>query len=86
MSIPFKKRSDLEFKKSIFKSSVIEIDKHVFHSRHNMIIGIFYRSPNSAVSTFNDRLEKLLNVIQKEKKYAYILDDFNVNTISIVSL
>ena len=58
------------------------IDKHVFHSRHNVIIGIFYRSPNSALNTFNDSLEKLLNVIQKEKKYAYILGDFNVNTIS----
>ena len=49
MSIPFKKLSDLEFKKSIFESSVIEIDKHVLHSRHNIIIGIFYRSPNSAL-------------------------------------
>ena len=29
-SIPFKKRPDLEFKKSIFESSVIEIYKHVF--------------------------------------------------------
>ena len=66
-SIPFKKRPDLEFKKSIFESSVIEIDKHVFHSRHNIIIVIFYRSPNSALNTFNDSLEKLLNVIQKER-------------------
>ena len=81
-SILFKKRSDLEFKKSIFESSVIEIDKHVFHRRHNIIIGIFYRSANSALSTFNDSLEKLFNVIQKEKKYAYILGDFNVNIIS----
>ena len=76
-SIPFKKRSDLKFKKSIFESSVIDIDKHVLHSRHNMIIGIFYRSPNSALSTFYDSLEKLLNLIQKDKKYAYILGDFN---------
>ena len=81
-SIPFKKRPDLEFKKSIFESSVIEIDKHVFHSKHNVIIGIFYRSPNSALNTFLDSLEKLLNGIQKEKKYAHILGDFNVNTIS----
>ena len=80
-TIPFKQRSDLEFKKSIFESSVIEIDKHGFHSRHNIIVGIFYRSPNSTLSNFNDSLEKLLNVIQKEKKYAYIMGYFNVNTI-----
>ena len=72
-TIPFKQKSDLEFKKSIFESSVIEIDKHVFHIRHNIIVGIFYRSPNSTLSIFNDSLEKLLNVIQKEKKYAYIM-------------
>ena len=66
-SIRFKKRFDLEFKKSIFESSVIEIDKHVLHSRHNIIIGIVYRSPNSALSTFIDSLEKLLHVIQKER-------------------
>ena len=59
-SIPFKNRPDLEFKKSIFESSVIEIDKHVFYSRHNVITGIFYRSPNSALNSFNDSLEKLL--------------------------
>ena len=81
-TIPFKQRSDLEFKKSIFESSVIEIDKHVFHSRHNIIVGIFYRSPNSTLSIYNDSLEKLLNVIQKVKKYAYIMGDFNVNTIN----
>ena len=83
-SISIIKRSDLEFKKSIFESSVIEIDKHVLHSKHNTIIGVFYRSLNSALSTFNYSLEKLLNVIQKEKKYAYILDDFNVNIISAI--
>ena len=81
-SIPFKKRSDLEFNKSIFESSVIEMDKHVLHNRHNIIIGIFYRLPNLALSTFNDSLEKLFNVTQKEKKYAYILGAFNVNTIN----
>ena len=81
-TIPFKQRSDLEFKKSVFESSVIEIDKHVFHSRHNIIVDIFNRSPNSTLSIFNDSLEKLLNIIQTDKNYAYIMGDFNVNTIS----
>ena len=34
-SIPFKERSDLKFKKPIFESSVIEIDKRVLHSGNN---------------------------------------------------
>ena len=61
----------------MFESSVIERDKHVFHSRHNILVVIFYRSPNSTLSIFNHSLEKLLNVIQKEK-----MGDFNVNTIN----
>ena len=80
-SIPFKSRSDLEFKKTLFESSTIEIDKHIFHTRRNIIVGIFYRSPNSSLKVFNESLEKLLNEIEKEKKYAYIMGDFNVNTI-----
>ena len=48
-SIPFKSRSDLEFKKTLFESSIIEIDKHIFHTRRNIIVGIFYRSPNSSL-------------------------------------
>ena len=67
-SIPFKSRSDLEFKKTLFESSIIEIDKHIFHTRRNIIVGIFYRSPNSSLKIFNESLEKLLNEIEKEKK------------------
>ena len=43
---------------------------------------VFFTGLQTQRYTFNDSLEKLLNVIQKEKKYAYILGDFNVNTIS----
>ena len=48
----------------------------------DIIVGIFYRSPNSTLNIFNDSLEKLLNVIQTENKYIYIMVDLNVNTIS----
>ena len=47
-SIPFKIRSDLKFKKTLFESFIIEIDKHIFHTRRNIIVGIFYRSLNSS--------------------------------------
>ena len=56
-SIPFKSRSDLEFKNTLFESSIIEIDKHIFHTRRNIIVGIFYRSPNSSLKIFNESLE-----------------------------
>ena len=61
------------------ESIVIEFDKHVFNSKRNVIIGIFYRSPNSSLKLFNEKMEKILNIIEMEKKYAYIMGDFNVN-------
>ena len=81
-SIPFKPRPDLELKKNMFKSSVIEIEKNVMNSKCNIIVGILYRSPNSSLSAFNDELDKMFGIIQKEKKYACILGDFNVNTLN----
>ena len=51
----------------MFESSVIEIKKNVMNSKYNIIVGILYRSPNSSLSAFNDELDKLLGIIQKEK-------------------
>ena len=42
------------------------------------IIGLMHLMHFSA---FNDELDKMLGIIQEEKKYAYILGDFNVNTL-----
>ena len=41
-SIPFKPRPDLELKKDMFESSVIEIEKNVMNSKCNIIVGILY--------------------------------------------
>ena len=40
-----------------------------------------YKSPSSNLKTLNIELEKLLIKIKKENKYAFIMGDFNVNTI-----
>ena len=66
--------------KDIFETAFIEIEKEVFNSKYNIIIGILYRAPNSSLKTFNEKLEKLLNTLNKEKKYGYLMGDFNVNT------
>ena len=44
-------------------------------------MGIFYRDLTSSLKLFNKRLETTLDTIQREKKYSYIMDDFNVNCI-----
>ena len=44
----------------------------------NIIIGLIYKPPNTSVKQFNEKIEKLLSLIQHEKKYAYLLGDFNI--------
>ena len=66
-TIPYKTRKNLSFSTHISESVVIEIDKSLFKSKRNVIIGEIYRPPSSDKNTFNTELEKLLNNIEKEK-------------------
>ena len=66
--IKFIERHDLKFDKEHFESVFIEVDKAVFRTKHNVIIGVLYRAPNSCLETFNKHLERVLNVIKEEKK------------------
>ena len=43
----------------------------------NIIVGILYSSPNSSISVCNDKLDKMLSVIQEAKKNVY------VNTLNV---
>ena len=59
----------------------IEIDKSLFKSKRNAIIGEIYRSPSSVKNKFNTELKKKLNEIEKENKYAFLMGDYNINTL-----
>ena len=84
-NIAYKKRTDLKLDKTYFESYFIEVDKTVFQSKHNVIIGGLYKPPNVSIDIFNEKLEILLNKIGKEKKYAYIIGDYNINTLNVPS-
>ena len=81
-SIYYKVRTKLAFQTNDFESLVIEFDKNIFSSKKNIIVCIFYRSPNSSLKLFNEKLDNILDIIHREKKYCYIIGDFNVNCIS----
>ena len=81
-TIPYKTRKNLSFSMHISESVFIEIDKSLFKSKRNVIIGEIYRPPSSDKKTFNTALEKLLNNIEKEKKYAFLMGDYNINTLN----
>ena len=61
------------------ESVFIEIDKSVFQSSCNIIIGVVYRMTNSSVEVFNERLSDILNSVKKENKLFYLLGDLNID-------
>ena len=81
IKIPFKKRLDLKLDNNYFESFFIEVDKSVFQYRYNVIIAAIYKPPNVDVSIFNKNLDLIISDIEKEKKYVYLLGDFNINTL-----
>ena len=76
--INYKKRLD----KSYFESYFIESDKNVVQLKSNVIIGAIYKPPTATIDIFNSNIETLLKLIQKEKKYAYLIGDYNINTLN----
>ena len=80
--INYKKRLDLKLDKSYFESYFIEIDKNVFKLKSNVIIGAIYKPPTASIDIFNSNIETILKLIQKEKKYAYLIGDYNINTLN----
>ena len=77
--IPFILRNDLDYFDSEMETVFIEIDKCIFNTDSNIVIGIIYRMPNSSVDVFNDRIADVMNVIQKERKLCYLMGDLNID-------
>ena len=55
-AIPFILRNDLDYFDNEMETVFIEIDKCIFNTDSNIVIGIIYRMPNSSVDVFNDRI------------------------------
>ena len=58
-----RKREDLSLTKNIYESTFIEIDKTIFKTSCNTIIGEIYRPPSSNLKTFNMEIDKMPNKI-----------------------
>ena len=61
----------IKLDKTYFESYFIEVDKTIFQSKHNVIIGGLYKPPNVSIDIFNEKLEILLNKIGKKKICIY---------------
>ena len=52
---------------------------------YNVIIGVIYRPPNQDISSFNDNMNNIVNVVRRENKTCYFLGDYNNNILKYES-
>ena len=78
-TIPFQIRKDLQFTSDHIESLFIEVDKSVFQGKCYVIVGALYKPPRLSIDIFNKPLERVLDIIQKEKEYAFYIGDFNID-------
>ena len=74
--LQYKQRIDLANNDHIFESTFIEIDKKEFDTNKNIIIGLIYKPPNTSVKQFNEKVEKLLSLIQARLLYFVVYGFF----------
>ena len=79
-NIPYTLRGDYTFDKYNFKSIFMEVNKSTFGLKRNVIIGVLYRPPSSNIDNFNIYLHRIVEKINKDKKYCYLLGDYNIKT------
>ena len=77
--ISYKVRTDLEYFDSEMESLFLEIDRNAFSTTNDIIIGVIYRMPDSSVEVFNERINAIMNTIQRENNTCYLLGDLNID-------
>ena len=80
--IPYQKRPDLIPEHKLYEATFVEIDKDVFHKNRNIVIGVIYRPPDTDLKLFNDSFNDLLDTLGRERKYCYLMGDFNINLLN----
>ena len=80
--ISFKSRDDLSRSHDCMESVFVEIDKSVYSTKTNIIVGVVYRPPSTDVAKFNELLGELCVNINPSNKQTYITGDFNINLLN----
>ena len=83
--IEYQKGIDLGIFTKACESLFIEIDKTVFNSDKNIIIGVIYRPPNTDMQRFFDILKNLMEIFKHEDKICYLIGDYNINLLNVDS-
>ena len=76
----FKLRSDLQSSdKKLCESIFIEL---IQPNAKNILIGCFYKPPDTSVSDFNSSISNVLCTLSFENKISYLMGDFNINLLN----
>ena len=83
--VSYKSRADLTTFEYYCESLFIEIDKSVFGSGRNILIGVKYRPPNTDIKIFIDHMKEVLEYVQTENEVLYLVGDYNINLLNVDS-
>ena len=75
-------RDDIKLDLEFVDVLAIEIPKHELNTKNNIIILSLYRPPSIQAKLFTDKFTELLQFLNRENKFIFILGDFNVDTSS----
>jgi hypothetical protein len=81
-SIHYLIRDDLNIFENTAETLFIEIDKSVFNTNKNIVIGVIYRIPDKDVNIFNTKFNNVLIDIKNNNKLCYLLGDYNINLLN----
>ena len=81
----FKTRPDLSYFDEECETVFIEVEEGQQRQNHNVIIGVIYRPPNQDISSFNDKMNNIVNIVRRENKTCYLLGDYNINILNYAS-
>ena len=83
--VNYRPRADLTIFEHYCESMFIEIDKSVFGSERNMLVGVIYRPPNTDIKLFIAALKEILENVQSENKVLHLVGDYNINLLNVDS-
>ena len=83
--IPFTIGHDVDCFDSEMRPIFFKIDRHVFQTSSNILLGLIYRMPDASVDKCNARITYVLHIINQEKSFFYLVGDLNIDFLKFES-
>ena len=74
-------RQDLDKIDELIECIFIEVDKDIFSTTRNIILGVIYRPPNTSPTDFLKVLSEIMHKLKRENKLCYLMGDYNLDLL-----